>query len=66
MITVYTTEGCPKCKVLKMKLEQKGIQFDEFTDEAEMQRMGFLALPVMSVDGKLMDFSEAIKYVNER
>ncbi len=66
MITVYTTTTCPKCKILKKKLDEKGIAFEEFTDEEEMQRMGILSVPIMSVDGKLMDFSAAIKYVNER
>ena len=66
MITVYTTATCPKCKILKTKLAQKGIEYEEFTDEEEMRRMGILSVPIMSVDGKLMDFPEAIKYVNER
>ena len=66
MITIYTTATCPKCKILKTKLAQKGIEYEEFTDEEEMQRMGILSVPIMAVDGKLMDFPESIKYVNER
>lgn len=67
MITVYTTEGCGKCKILKAKLAQKGIQFEEFTDVDKMIEMGITNCPMMSVDGgELMDFTEAIKYVNER
>ena len=66
MITIYTTQTCPKCQILKKKLADKGIEYKEFTDEAEMQRMGIMSVPVMDVDGKQMDFPEAIKYVNER
>ena len=66
MITIYTTQTCPKCKILKKKLEDKGIAYEEFSDEDEMQRMGILSVPIMSVDGRLMEFPEAIKYVNER
>ena len=66
MITIYTTATCPKCKILKKKLEDKNIPYVEFTDEEEMQRMGILAVPLMSVDGELMDFVKAIQYVNER
>lgn len=66
MITIYTTETCPKCRILKKKLEEKGIEYEEFTDEAEMQRMGILSVPVMTVDGKVMDFPQAVQYVNER
>lgn len=66
MITIYTTQTCPKCKILKKKLADKGINYEEFTNEDEMQRMGIMSVPVMDVDGKLLDFPEAIKYINER
>ena len=66
MITIYTTQTCPKCKILKKKLEDKGIAYEEFSDEDEMQRMGILSVPVMDVDGEQLDFPAAIKYVNER
>ena len=51
MITIYTTQTCPKCKILKKKLQEKGIEYKEFNDEDEMQRMGILSVPVMDVDG---------------
>lgn len=66
MITVYSTPTCPRCKILKTKLAQKEIPYEECMDEAKMQSMGILSVPVMAVDDKLLDFSEAIKYVNER
>lgn len=66
MITIYTTATCPKCRILKKKLEEKGIEYEEFTDEEEMQRMGIMAVPVLNVDGRMMDFPDAINYVNER
>lgn len=66
MITIYTTSTCPKCKILKKKLDEKGIAYEEFNDEDEMQRMGILSVPVLEVDGEQMDFPQAVKYVNER
>ena len=66
MIIIYTTQTCPKCKILKKKLQEKGIEYKEFNDEDEMQRMGILSVPVMDVDGEQLDFPAAIKYVNER
>ena len=66
MITIYTTATCPKCKILKKKMDDKGIVYEEFTDENEMQRMGILSVPVLEVDGEQMDFPQAVKYVNER
>ena len=65
MITIYTTQTCPKCKILKKKLQEKGIEYKEFNDEDEMQRMGILSVPVMDVDGEQLDFPAAIKYINE-
>jgi len=66
MITIYSTPTCPRCKVLKTKLAQKGIEYEECMDEMKMQELGILSVPVVAVDGKLLDFSEAIKYINER
>lgn len=66
MITVYTKDGCPKCRVLKMKLDQKGLEYKEINDLDLMIQKGFKSTPQMEVDGTVYDFPEAIKYVNER
>lgn len=66
MITIYTKEGCPKCKILKMKLAQKNIEYKEISDVNLMIDMGIKSAPQMDVDGTMYDFSEAIKYVKER
>jgi hypothetical protein len=48
-----------------MKLEQKGLEYAECLDTAEMLKMGLKSLPVMlCADGQLMKFEEAVKYVN--
>lgn len=64
MIKVYTKEGCPKCKVLKMKLHQKNIEFDESNNLQEVQNLGLTELPVMVVDGSVYRFKQAVEYVN--
>ena len=64
MVKLYST-GCPKCSVLKKKLEQKGVQFDICTNIDEMQSLGINQLPVLSIDDKLLNFAEAIKWVGE-
>ncbi len=66
MIKIYTTPTCPKCSILKKKLDEKNIVYEEVTDEEEMQRLGIMSLPFLLADNVLMDFSHAIKYVNER
>ncbi len=64
MITVYSN-GCPRCKVLKMKLEQKGIAYTECQDIDAMEKLGITSVPMMDVDGAMMTFEEAVKFVNE-
>lgn len=66
MTTVYTQPGCGKCKVLKAKLAQKGMAYEESQDVDKMQSLGIMSLPAMQVDDQLLTFEEAIKYVNER
>ena len=66
MITIFTTATCPKCKILKKKMDEKDIAYEECADEERLQQMGILSVPVLSVDGQLMDFMEAIQFVNER
>ena len=62
-VILYST-GCTRCKVLERKLHEKGIEFDEFNDSEKMMEMGLQSVPVLSVDGSLMDFVEANSWIN--
>lgn len=64
-LILYST-GCPKCNVLKKKLTEKNIEYTENNDIDVMTSLGIDQVPVLSVDGKLMDFAEANKWINER
>lgn len=63
MITLYTT-GCPKCRILRQKLEHAGIEFVINTDVEEMQAMGFTTVPMLKVGDEVLNFGEAVKWVN--
>lgn len=63
-ITLYTTH-CPKCKVLMAKLQQKNITFDVCEDIEIIRTKGFLTVPLLEVDGIVMDFVAANKWVSE-
>lgn len=63
-ITFYST-GCPKCSVLKKKLEDKDIEFDAVTDIDKMLELGIMSAPALSVDGEILKFPDAIKWVND-
>ena len=63
MITVYSSSTCPKCKVLKMKLDKAGIEYQVNENIEEMNAIGIKTIPMMQVDDQLLDFGEAVKYV---
>ncbi len=65
MITLYST-NCPKCKVLETKLNKKNIEFNTCTDMDEMTAQGIKAAPALRLeDGKLLNFTDAVRWVNE-
>ena len=64
----FYTQGCPKCKVLKAKLDQAGVEYelvDDFSIE-ELRSRGVMSLPILEVDGNLMKFEDAVKWVREQ
>jgi glutaredoxin len=63
-IILYST-GCPKCNVLEAKLNSKSIKYEVCSDIEVMQSKGMMTAPNLEVDGELMDFSAAIKWVRE-
>lgn len=65
MVKLYTTH-CPQCKVLETKLERAGIEYIWNDDVSLMAEMGFKSVPVLEVDGEYLNFSQAIKWVNEQ
>lgn len=65
MITLYTNH-CPCCEVLAREMEQAGIPFDTFTDVSKMLSMGFTHLPMLDVNGQLLAFPDALKWIKER
>ena len=64
-ITLYQ-HGCPRCKVLKVKLDQKGIRYDEITDIEVMKEKGFQEAPKLEVDGVVYGFKEAVEWIGEQ
>lgn len=65
MILLYSN-GCPCCDVLKDKLSNAGIVFELITDTQQMLDLGITHLPMLSVDGRMMNYPAAIAWVNER
>lgn len=64
-VILYST-GCPKCNVLKKKLDNLGIEYTVNSDRELMQMKGFNLLPVLEVDDIPMEFKRAIDWVNNK
>ena len=58
--------GCPRCKVLKMKLDQKNIQYETVNDIEVMKAKGFNEAPKLEIDGTVMGFKEAMDWIKEQ
>ena len=63
-IVLYTI-GCPKCRVLEKKLEDAGVKYTKVEDIHLMMAKGMMSTPMLEANGDIMDFAEAINWVNE-
>ena len=61
---LYST-GCPKCKVLKSKLDGKNIDYIIVDDIDEIMSKGIETVPVLEINGEMMNFKSAVDYVNK-
>lgn len=65
MVKLFST-NCPKCKVLEMKMKQKNIEYEVTTDVQEMLALGIRSAPILQVEGELLQFTDAVKWINEQ
>jgi len=63
VVTLYSTH-CPKCVILEKKMNMKKIEFNTVTDVDLMTQKGFASLPMLEVDGRTLEFKDAIDWVN--
>ena len=64
-VILYST-GCPKCNILKKKLEDAQIDYNVIEDVDVMVSKGLKEVPWLEVDGNLMNFVDSSKWINER
>ena len=62
-VVLYST-GCPKCKVLEVKLNMKEIEYNVITDVSVMESKGFMSVPMLEINGEVMDFKKANDWIN--
>ena len=64
-IILYTTH-CPRCEILKAKLDEKNIKYLICENVETMKLLGFSAVPVLEVEGEFMEFRAAVDWVNKQ
>lgn len=63
MVVLYTID-CPACKVLESKLKAKNIEYSVHESEEAIKALGFSTAPLLEVNGQILQFAEAVNYVN--
>ena len=64
-IILYTTH-CPKCNILKAKLDAKQIPYEICEDIIEIKALGFTMVPILKANGAYMEFKAAVDWVNQQ
>lgn len=64
MIIFYST-NCPKCKVLKAKLDKTNIQYSVSENVDKMLQLGIQSVPALQIDDVILDFGQAVKWLKE-
>lgn len=65
MITVFST-GCVNCRSLMAELDKNAIKYNIVSDVNKMLALGFDEIPMVDIDGHIMNRREAIKWIKER
>ena len=65
-MTVFSSSTCPKCKVLKIKMDKAGLVYEVNENPDDLSEFGIKTLPVLQLsNGDLLDFGAAIAFVKD-
>ena len=64
-VTLYSNY-CPCCEVLESALKAASVSYEIVTDIDQMLAMGMTHLPMLSVDGNMMNYPPALAWLRER
>lgn len=65
-IVIYTSDTCYRCKFVKQMLDKHNVQYTEVTDAQVAISMGFEQVPVLEVDGKIIEkYSLVLAWLEE-
>lgn len=71
---IFYTTNCPRCQVLKKKMDSLGIEYELNNDIEEMLLQSIQTVPMLRIEEELLDssslttlldFSQAVKWLKE-
>ena len=63
---ILYSNGCPKCKVLKNKLDMLKISYIEINNIENIKKKGFMSMPILEIGDNIMNFFQATKWIKEQ
>lgn len=66
MVKLYSTH-CPQCIMLENMLKQKKVKYELVKTTMEnVEAMGYSSVPLLEVDGKIMNFNEGMSWARKQ
>ena len=62
---ILYSNNCPRCKILKKKLDDNKINYEIIDDVDTMIDKGLSTVPALEINGRMLDFKEAVEWVNK-
>ena len=64
-IILYSTNTCHRCNSVKQILQINNVEYDEITDIEIMKQKDFTEVPMMEVDGRILDYGEIAQWLKD-
>ena len=61
---ILYSNNCPRCEILKKKLDDNKINYEVVDNVDIMIDKGLSTVPVLEVNNKMLDFKDAVEWVN--
>lgn len=62
---IFYTTNCPKCKVLKTKMDKVKLSYEICEDVQRMLDLNIQTAPALQINDFILDFGQAIKWLKE-
>ena len=62
---IFYTIDCPKCQILKRKMDNKNIQYEIINNKKIIIKKGISQLPMLEIKGHLLNYKGGVDYINK-